>query len=328
MRIRTVLYFLSGTLLAGILVSAATFVAAKSSTNPQDWMNVQKQSPLLWMMDASGIIIFLGSIMLGLTSGDGGSSDRASSRSNAQSDYEEIVALRARVDTMERERQDRRDNIEEAAGRMAEHAFSALVEHIEANAAQLESITLALRYQRAEMQSFRKALKTGELSAESVAPPPLDSPKRPKDPILPDWRAQVVREPEPETEIETDEAFAEEPHVEAEATQISDAVVVEEPASTALEPAVAAEEDDVDTRTSAEEQDDEQPEPETKSYAETTVSAGTASVHTLEIDLAAEERKREEDEAAKRSEAAKAAAAALEFTRSKQKNTSIFRPKR
>lgn len=328
MRIRTVLYFLSGTLLAGILVSAATFVAAKSSTNPQDWMNVQKQSPLLWMMDASGIIIFLGSIMLGLTSGDGGSAERSSSRSIAQSDYEEIVALRARVDTMERERQDRQDNIEEAAGRMAEHAFSALVEHIEANAAQLESITLALRYQRAEMQSFRKALKTGELSAESAAPPPLDSPRRPKDPILPDWRAQVVQEPEPESELETDEAIVEEQGLEEAEPHVSDTVVVEETATITIEPEVASEDDHADVSASAEEQEDEQPEPETKSYAETTVSAGTASVHTLEIDLAAEERKREEDEAAKRSEAAKAAAAALEFTRSKQKNTSIFRPKR
>src|SRR5580658_4413677 len=65
MKSRTSLYCIVGVMLAGVLVSAATNLAAGGKLTGAAWMRAQQHTPLLWMVDGCGVIIFLISWMLG-----------------------------------------------------------------------------------------------------------------------------------------------------------------------------------------------------------------------------------------------------------------------
>jgi len=295
---RKILYLLVGVLLASVLVGASTYLAAQNSTLPAEWERVQRTNPLLWMMDASGY----------------------------SSEQEELQMLRARLEALENASQNWTADFDAEATRLTQQAFLALGENIEANAKQLETVTTALRYQRAEMQTFRKAVKTGILADEAGTPPALDAPARPHQAVLSEWRAEPEKAAEPVIEailvaepvVETVAAIAIElPEVEAEPEAEPDmeeaeieedeisAEMVDEPAKSA----VIAE------------------EPAPRSIRDSTVNAG-ATVVGMDYDIAEEERKAASEEDTRRIAAEKAAAAALEFNRSKDKSRSIFRSKR
>ena len=198
MRNRTLLYCLVGFILAAVLIVASTNFAAGNRHTSQAWVLAQQKTPLLWMVDGCALIILMGSWLLGVAISGLQESSRSQSDTNArhievlthtiQDLFEQNSDYASRLEALEEDGNAWHEGFDEEARRLTEQAFLALSDNIESNALQLEAVNLALRYQRAEMQSVRTAFKTGALQPPPGSPPPLDPVDRPFRPVLPEWR--------------------------------------------------------------------------------------------------------------------------------------------
>ena len=194
MKIRSLLYLLVGLVLATALVGSATAVAAEGGKDMASMMEAQRHTPLLWMVDGCSVIILLGSWLFGAAieaQPSGGRGGLASQQVALLMDrIAELEALtreqEARVETLEHAGDAWHDGFDTEAARLTEQAFLALSDGIEANAQQLENITMALRYQRTEMKTLRSAIKqVSTLPEPSEAAPSLESIPRPPRAVTP-----------------------------------------------------------------------------------------------------------------------------------------------
>ena len=155
-------------------------------------MAAQRQTPLLWLVDGCGAIFLLGSWLFGAAleaqPGKGGlASQQVALLMDRIADLESLTREQdARIEAMENAGADWHDGFDTEAARLTEQAFLALSDGIEANAQQLENITMALRYQRSEMKALRSSLKQGVLLPEPTdTPPSLESVPRPPRAVSP-----------------------------------------------------------------------------------------------------------------------------------------------
>jgi hypothetical protein len=227
MKIRSIIYLLIGAVLAAVLIGSATAVASEG----KDWpamMAAQRQTPLLWIVDGCGVLFLLGSWLFGAVAdaqpGKGGlGSQQVSLLIDRIADLEALSRDQdARIEALESAGNDWHDGFDAEAARLTEQAFLALSDGIEANAQQLENITMALRYQRSEMKALRSSLKQGVLLPEAGTPPSLESVPRPPRAVTPRTAqqaeaAETAPAPETEPEIAADAVPVAEPATEADA---------------------------------------------------------------------------------------------------------------
>lgn len=184
MRIRPLISFVIGLLLALALVGTATALQAHNSSDLQAWLQVQRHDRLLWMLDGCAVLILLGTTLLGATYSRFQEQLRTQSEENARrlaqlaERTEELFRLNGehaeRIGDLETSGADWHAGFEAEARRLTEQAFLALNDHVDMHTRQLEAIHLAMRYQRAEIKNVRGALRTGELAPETEAPPLLE----------------------------------------------------------------------------------------------------------------------------------------------------------
>ena len=187
MRTRTFLYIFVGLLVALALIGGATAVQTGNSSDFQVWMEAQKRTPLLWMVDGCAFVIFLGIGLFGAAFATFQEHTQQLSEEHSEQlnklieRTEELTQLNAdyseRITGLEAEAGEREQGFETEVNRLTEQAFHALQGQVEANARQLDAVNMAMQYQRAELRELRQNFRSvtiGIPSAQIVTAMPVE----------------------------------------------------------------------------------------------------------------------------------------------------------
>ncbi|HLK55079.1 MAG TPA: hypothetical protein VKU00_00855 [Chthonomonadaceae bacterium] len=168
------LYILVGLLVALSLVGGATAVQTGNSRESHIWLEAQRHTPLLWMVDGCALAIFLGIGLFGAAfAGFQEQTQQLSEEHGLQLNKliertEELTQLNAeyaeRITGLEAEASAREEVFEDEVRRLTQQTLHALEGQVEANARQLDAVNLAMQYQRAELRELRQSFRNTDLS--------------------------------------------------------------------------------------------------------------------------------------------------------------------
>ena len=185
-------------------VLGATYALASNSLNPTALWWAQRQLPVLWMVDGFALLALLpvfGSAIL-QTRLSRRTEELAAARNEHQTQMEDMVqhtnkterinlnqaksvealeatvaALNARLDALDAANQARQEGLDAAnkahqermeaeMRKMAVDAFAALANEVQANTRQMDAVSLAMQYQRAEIKQLRQNARATPRSQE------------------------------------------------------------------------------------------------------------------------------------------------------------------
>ncbi len=189
----TILRIIISVVVAVAFVLGATFAEASNSLNPTALWWAQRQLPLLWLIDSFALLALLpvfGSAIL-QTRLAHKSEEITQLRSQHETQMEDVVqhseeveriniqqskslealeatveALSARLNAMETDNRAHQANMEAEARRLAVDAFTTLAGEVQANTRQMEAVSLAMQYQRAEIQQLRQNVRATQRPLE------------------------------------------------------------------------------------------------------------------------------------------------------------------
>jgi hypothetical protein len=199
MKRRTTLYVFLSALFALFMIACATALRTGYSSNPATWLLAHKVSPLLWLLDFCVVYTLI--LMARLIASEKYVTHQASALRRLQEEHHaQLEQMIAQSEELEKRNHDyeqqivaleeasaaRQEAFETEARRLTEQAFRALQGQVEAHTRQLEAVTMAMQYHRAEIKQIRHSLgavqpgdelPVGLPAAESpafaaVSPPP------------------------------------------------------------------------------------------------------------------------------------------------------------
>ena len=193
MKPSTILRLIISVVVAVAFVLGATFAEASNSLNPTALWWAQRQLPLLWMVDGFALLALLpvfGSAIL-QTRLARKSEEIAQLRNGHETQMEDMIqhseeveriniqqskslealeatveALSVRLNAMDADNKAHQANMEAEARRLAVDAFTALAGEVQANTRQMEAVSLAMQYQRAEIQQLRQNVRATQRPQE------------------------------------------------------------------------------------------------------------------------------------------------------------------
>ena len=170
-------------------VLGATVAEAGNSLNPTALLWAQKQSRLLWIVDGFALLALLPVFASALlqTRLAQKTEEITYLRDQHETQMEDMIqhaeeveriniqqsqtlegleatidALNARMTAMEADNKARQDSMELETRRLAGEAFAALADEVQTNTRQMEAVSLAMQYQRAEIKQLRQGIRAAQ----------------------------------------------------------------------------------------------------------------------------------------------------------------------